>query len=226
MRAALFGSVTHDLRTPLASIKAAVTSLLDEAVAFDTGQRRELLRTILEETDRLNRLVGNLLDLSRIRTGALVAAKVPVEAGELVDGVVARMRGLLGDRRVELRLREDLPEVWVDPVQIDQVLTNLIENAVRFSPPGSPIAISVARWRDGVQVRVIDRGGGIPPEERERVFEAFARGEGAGPGSTGLGLAIARAVVGLHGGRIWIEETPGGGTTLVFELPAGAPVGT
>jgi two-component system sensor histidine kinase KdpD len=226
VRAALFGSVTHDLRTPLASIKASVTSLMDEAVAFEPNERRELLRTILEETDRLNRLVANLLDLSRIRSGALVAAKVPVEPGELADLVVTRTRALFPDRAVELRLRGELPEIWVDPVQLDQVLTNLIENAVKFSPARSPVIVSVAGWRDGIQARVSDRGRGIPADERERVFEAFARGDtdGSTPG-TGLGLAIARAIVGVHGGRIWVEETPGGGATLVFELPRGAPAG-
>jgi two-component system sensor histidine kinase KdpD len=224
VRAALFGSVTHDLRTPLASIKASVTSLLDQDVRFEDAQRRELLQTILEETDRLNRLVANLLDLSRIRTGALVPAKVPVEAGELVDAVVARLRPLLGVRRVEVKVRDELPEVWADPVQMDQVLSNLVENAVKFSPPTSPILVTVARWQDGIQVRVADRGPGVAPDARERVFEAFARGddEGASTG-TGLGLAIARAVVSVHGGRIWLEETPGGGTTVVFELPGGAP---
>jgi two-component system sensor histidine kinase KdpD len=224
VRAALFGSVTHDLRTPLASIKAAVTSLLDADVPFDDEQRHELLRTILEETDRLNRLVANLLDLSRIRTGALVPAKVPVEVGELVDAVVARLRAVVAGRPFEIRVRDELPEVWADPVQMDQVLSNLIENAVKFSPPASPISVTVSRWQDGVHVRVVDRGPGIPPDQREAVFEAFARGDADGvqPG-TGLGLAIGRAIVGVHGGRIWAEETPGGGTTIVFEIPGGAP---
>ena len=222
-RAALFGSVTHDLRTPLASIKASVTSLLEEGVAFEEEQRRELLRTILEEADRLNRLVGNLIDLSRIRTGALVPAKVPVEAGSWWT----RWYGGCGVSSVNGASTCDCGRTCrrfgSTRCQLDQVLTNLIENAVRFSPPGSPIVISVARWRDGIQVRVSDRGSGIPPDERERVFEAFARGEGSGPGGTGLGLAIARAVVTVHGGRIWLEETPGGGATVVFELPGGAP---
>jgi two-component system sensor histidine kinase KdpD len=224
VRAALFGSVTHDLRTPLAAIKAAVTSLLDDAVPFDDQQRHELLRTILEETDRLNRLVANLLDLSRIRTGALVPAKVPVEMGGLVDAVVERMRTLIEGRSIQVRVRDELPEVWADPVQMDQVLSNLIENAAKFSPPRSPISVTVSRWQDGVHVRVVDRGAGIPQDQREAVFEAFARGDADGvqPG-TGLGLAIGRAIIGVHGGRIWAEETPGGGATIVFEIPGGAP---
>ena len=226
VRAALFGSVTHDLRTPLASIKAAVTSLMDEGVEFDATARRELLGTILEEADRLNRLVANLLELSRIRAGGLRPAKVPLAIGEVVDGVVGRLRSLLDGRTVEVRIRDDVPEIWADVLQIDQVLTNLLENAVRFSPASSSIRITAARWQDGVQVRVSDQGPGIAPEDRRRVFEAFYRGDEDGSRTgTGLGLAIADAVVTVHGGRIWAEGTPGGGATIVFELPAGRPEG-
>lgn len=116
----------------------------------------------------------------------------------------------------------DAPDVPVDPVQIDQVLTNLIENAARFSPPGGEISVSVAPWHAGVQVRVADQGPGIAPHDRERVFEPFARVESNPDArvSSGLGLAIARAIVLAHGGRIWIEGAPGGGTAVVFELPA------
>ncbi len=125
---------------------------------------------------------------------------------------------------MNVKVRDELPELWADPVQMDQVVSNLVENAVKFSPPAGPIDVTVARWHGGVQVRVADRGPGIPADQRDRVFEAFARGdaEGASTG-TGLGLAIARAIVSVHGGRIWIEETPGGGTTMVFEIPGGSP---
>jgi two-component system, OmpR family, sensor histidine kinase KdpD len=220
LRAALFSSVTHDLRTPLASIKASVTSLLSEVAVHDAAQQRELLTTVLEETDRLNRVVGNLMDLAKIRAGALEPAREPCAVDELVQTVVARMRPQLSGVQVRFAIRPDLPDVFVDPVQVDQVLTNLLENAAHHSPPGGEISISAAPFRDVIQVRVADRGSGIGVDERERVFEAFYRGDAAPerPGS-GLGLAIARAIVVGHGGRIWVEGAPGGGTVVVFELP-------
>jgi two-component system sensor histidine kinase KdpD len=227
-RAALFSSVTHDLRTPLASIKTAVTSLLQVDVRFDASQARELLQTVLEETDRLNRLVGNILGLAQVRSGALRPAKEPTALDEIVESVLHRLEATLGGIRVRTIFR-DAPDVPVDPVLIDQVVSNLVENAVRFSPRGGEVAISVAPWRSDVQVRVADQGPGIPAEDRDRVFEAFTQLGVAAPdsaGGSGLGLAISRAIVLAHGGRIWIEGAPGGGTAVVFELPVrdAAPV--
>jgi len=217
-RAALFSSVTHDLRTPLASIKAGVTSLLQQDVSMDASQREDLLRTVLEETDRLNRLVGNLLDLARVRAGSLTPAKEPTAIDEVVESVLHRMEPTL--RGVQVRtIFRDAPEVPVDPVQIDQVLTNLLENAARYSPPGGEVLVAVSPWHGSVQVRVSDQGPGVEPDDRERVFEAFYRGGTASGVGSGLGLAIARAIVLGHGGRIWIEGAPGGGTAVVFELP-------
>jgi len=220
LRAAMFSSVTHDLRTPLASIKAGVTSLLDPGVRHDEDQERELLTTILEETDRLNRLVGNLLDLARIRAGALTPTRQPASMDEIVDVVLARMRPRLSGFTVTSDLPPDLPDVSVDPVQLDQVLTNLLENAGRHSPKGGEINVSVLWMHGAVQVRVSDQGQGIPLDDRERVFEAFYRGASIpdSPGS-GLGLAISKAVVVAHGGRIWIEDAPGGGCVVAFEVP-------
>ena len=220
LRAALFSSVTHDLRTPLASIKAGVTSLLDPGASHDPSQERELLTTILEETDRLNRLVGNIMDLARIRAGALVPSREPAAIDEIVDAVLARMRDQLTGVQIRTNIRSDIPDVLVDPVQIDQVFTNLLENAVRFSPPDGQIQVSASVFRDSVQVRVTDQGPGIPAADRSRVFDAFYRGE-AGPErpGTGLGLAIAHAIVVAHGGRIWVEGAPSGGAAMVFELP-------
>ena len=220
LRAAMFSSVTHDLRTPLASIKAGVTSLLDSAVRHDPTQERELLTTILEETDRLNRLVGNLLDLARIRAGALTPTRQPGAMDEIVEVVLARMRSRLADHVVTADLPATLPDVSVDPVQLDQVLTNLLENAGRHAPKGSEIRVSVLWMHGAVQVRVSDEGPGIPFDERDRVFEAFYRGSSSPetPGS-GLGLAISKAVVVAHGGRIWIEDNPGGGCVVAFEIP-------
>ncbi|MBI4261492.1 MAG: DUF4118 domain-containing protein [Actinobacteria bacterium] len=217
LRAALFSSVTHDLRTPLSSITASVTSLQDATASLTGDDRRDLLETIGQEAERLNRLVGNLLDLSRMRAGALSPATSPSAIDEVIEGVVARLEPLLRRHDVRLMLREDLPEVPVDVVQMDQVLTNVLENAARYTPAGKGITVSAAGWQGGVQIRVADQGPGIPEDRRERLFEPFVRGEDS-PG-TGLGLAIARAIVEAHRGRIRLAESPGGGTTVVIELP-------
>jgi two-component system sensor histidine kinase KdpD len=222
LRAAMFSSVTHDLRTPLASIKAGVTSLLDQAVVHDAGQQRELLMTVLEETDRLNRLVGNILDLAKIRAGALIPRRTPTAVDEVVEAVVARLGSRLSAAgvRVTLQFGPDLPEIPADPVQIDQVLTNLLENAARHSPGGTTIVVQVRVVPRALRVRVSDEGPGIALEDREKVFEAFYRGaESPESAGTGLGLAIAKAIVTAHGGRIRAEPRGEGGTEMVFELP-------
>jgi two-component system sensor histidine kinase KdpD len=220
LRAAMFSSVTHDLRTPLASIKAGVTSLLDEGAVHDTAQQRDLLMTVLEETDRLNRLVGNILDLAKIRAGALIPRRSRAAIDEIAEAVVARVRQHGRGVAIELRFAATLPEAAVDPVQIDQVLSNLVENAVRHSPPDGTVRVHLTQAGRAVRVRVSDDGPGIAPEEREKVFDAFYRGKEAPESAgSGLGLAIARAIVVAHGGRIWIEETTSGGTAVAFEVP-------
>ena len=221
LRAALFSSVTHDLRTPLASITASVSSLLEEESPLQGADRRDLLETIDQEAGRLNRVIGNLMDLSRMRAGAVTPSKAPTAVDELIEGVIARSGPLLKDHDIRLMLRENLPEIPLDLGQIDQALMNVLENAARFTPAGRRITVAAARWRDGVQVRIIDRGPGIPREERERVFEPFVRGEGSA--GTGLGLAIARAIVEAHGGTIRVADEPGGGAAIVIELPGGPP---
>jgi two-component system sensor histidine kinase KdpD len=220
MRAALFSSITHDLRTPLASITASVSSLLDPDANHDDAQRDELLRTSLEEANRLNRMVGNLLDLARMRAGALQPATQSMPIEDVLESVLRRMEPVLRAFTLRTVIRPDLPLVAIDPIQIDQVITNLLENAMRFAPPGSEIRLTANVWHQQVEVRVSDQGPGIPPDERERVFEPFfKRDAGLGRGGTGLGLAIARAIVRAHGGRIRVEGTPGGGTAVVFDLP-------
>jgi two-component system sensor histidine kinase KdpD len=218
LQAALLQSVTHDLRTPLASIIASVTSLLDADVTLGPGDRVELLETIRHEAERLDRLVGNLLDLTRLRAGALTPSKRPTAIDEVIEGVLARLEPLLREHTLNVVLREDLPEVPIDVVQVDQALTNILENAAKYSPAGSQLSVSAARWENTVQIRIADQGTGIDPVHRGQVFEPFFRGDGAVSGS-GLGLAIAHAVVVAHGGTIWIEDAPGGGTAVVFRLP-------
>jgi two-component system, OmpR family, sensor histidine kinase KdpD len=220
LQAALLQSVTHDFRTPLASIIASVTSLLAEDATLGPEDRRTLLETIRHEAERLDRLVGNLLDLSRLRAGALTPSKRPTAIDEVVEGVLARLEPVLRGHRLNVVLREDLPDVPVDVVQVDQALTNVLENAAKYSPPGSQISVSVARWESSVQVRIADQGPGIDPAIRQRVLEPFFQGDGAAPGS-GLGLAIAHAVVEAHGGTMWIEGAPGGGTAVLLRLPLG-----
>ncbi len=223
LQAALLQSVTHDLRTPLASITASVTSLLDASMELRREDQGDLLETIRQEAERLDRLVGNLLDLSQLRAGALTPSKRPAAIDEVVEGVLARMEPTLRRHRLNVILREGLPEVPFDVVQIDQALTNILENAAKYSPPGSQITVSAARWDNTVQVRIADQGPGIPGDARERVFEPFFRAPGGAAEGTGLGLAIAHAVVTAHGGTIWIEQAPGGGTAVTFRLPLSNP---
>lgn len=216
-RAALFSSVTHDLRTPLTSIKAASTLLLDHEGDVGEPERRELLESIREGADGLDGLITNTLQLSRSRAGGLRPRKIPAALDEVASRTLERLRHKLRDHRVVLVVPEDLPDVPVDVVQLDQVLTNLLENAARFSPPGTEIALSVLPRNGSVVLRIEDRGPGIPAGERERVFEPFVKLVGGG--GAGLGLPISRAIVEAHGGRVLIEDSPGGGTAAVLELP-------
>lgn len=220
LKAALFSGVTHDVKTPLAAIMAAVTSLIDGR-DFSNLERGEHLETIRQEAERLHRVVNNLLDVARLRAGALEPVKVANAIDELMESVLQRLRPLLEERPVEIRVADDVPEVPMDVVQIDQVLTNLIENAVKFTPAGSPIALSAVGSKEVVRVSIADRGPGIPKEDRVRIFEPFERGAASASG-TGLGLAISNAIVVAHGGRMWISDNPQGGAAFTFELPCGS----
>ncbi|MGH2710087.1 MAG: sensor histidine kinase [Actinomycetota bacterium] len=213
----LFSSIAHDLRTPLTSIKAASTTLLRHESELDQAVRMELLETIRDSADSLDRLIGNALQISRGRAGVLEPKRVSAAIDEVASRTLEQLRHRLRDHRVLLVIPEDLPEVPVDVTSIDQVLTNLLENAARFSPPGTEIAISMLP-RDGhVLIRVEDHGPGIPAHERERVFEPFVKL--APGGGAGLGLTAAKAIAQAHGGRITIEDARGGGTAVVMELP-------
>lgn len=229
LRRAILSAVSHDFRTPLASIKAAITALMSSREApgaeLEREESAELLSTALEETERLERLVANLLDLTRIRSGAIAPERAQVLLEDLLEDVLAGLRNSIGDRRVTLGLRPGLPPLDVDPVQIGQVLGNVLENAAKFTPPGSEIRITATAWHGSVELRVIDRGPGIEVAAREKVFDEFYRGGDGRAAGTGLGLAVAKALVGANGGDIWIEGTAGGGTTVAVRLPAavGAP---
>jgi K+-sensing histidine kinase KdpD len=220
-RSALLRSVSHDLRTPLATIRAVTSDLRDGAVDYDPATRDELLDLVVDEAERLDRLVANLLSLSRVEAGALEPDRQPVAIDELLSERVRRLKRLLRDRRIITDVPFALPLADVDHTLIDQVITNLLENAVRHSPEGSIIRVR-ARPRDTwIEVSVADAGPGIDAALRDAVFEPFRRG--AGGGSSGVGLAICKAIVEAHGGSITARTANGGGAELVFTVPVRAP---
>jgi len=227
LRAALLSSVSHDLRTPLTAIKAAASSLLQEDVQWNEEERRGFAQAIEREADRLNRLVSNLLDMSRIEEGALKPEKEEYSLVELIHDVLGRLEPLLKGRVVHTHLPPgDLLLVELDYLEIDQVLTNLIENAVRYTPKGSPIEVSAHIEGEQIVVSVADRGPGIPSADLGRVFDKFYRvlhgQHRAGfPMGSGLGLAVCKGLVEGHGGRIWAELREGGGLIMFLTLPTG-----
>jgi K+-sensing histidine kinase KdpD len=226
-RSALLGAVSHDLRTPLASIKTAVSSLRQPGTALRAEDRDELLELIELQADRLSRLVTNLLDMTRIEAGALEPRPAAVAIDELVEEALAALGGLLPRDRVVLQVAPDLPLLHVDYVLINQVLANILENAGRLSPSDSVIRIGArpAPKSDGtkVEISVRDEGQGIAAADRERVFEMFS--QNGGGGRAGLGLTIAKAFVEAHGGSIWIDTAVSSGARVVFTVPSEAPVG-
>jgi two-component system sensor histidine kinase KdpD len=215
-RAALLRSVSHDLRTPLATIRA-VASDLQSDTPYDPDTRHELLVLVADEAERLDRLVANLLSLSRIEAGALAPDREAVALDELAAHVVTRLGRLFEGRRVQLDLGHELPAVSGDYTQIELVLTNLLENAARHSPAGSIVRVGARPVGEVVEAWVEDEGSGIAPFEREVIFEAFRSGEGST--SSGVGLAICKAVVEAHGGTITVDATPGAGARFRFTLP-------
>ena len=218
LRASLFSSITHDLRTPLTGITLAASTLAADRQIEDST-RRSLASSIEREAQRLSRLVGNVLSLSKARADVMTLDRQPAALEEIIESVVSRLSPVLERHRVALDLSDDLPEAVVDITQFDQALSNVLENAAAYSPAGTEIRVLTRRSEKTVQVRVEDEGPGIPVSERSRVLEPFIRGrEEAGTGS-GLGLAIARAVMEGHGGGVRIEDAPSRGTAVVLELP-------
>jgi len=218
LRTALLAAVSHDLRTPLSSIKAAVTSLLQTDVAWTPEAKSELLATIDEEADRLNRLVGNLLDMSRLQTGAFQLLLRDVGLEEVVHAAIA---GLDHGDHLDVDVPEVLPHIHTDAALLERVIANLVENALAWSSPESPVRVEAAAVGDDVHLRVIDRGPGIPSAQRERIFLPFQRlGDRSNGTGVGLGLAVAKGFVEAIGGELSVEDTPGGGLTMVVALPA------
>ena len=224
MRTALLAAVSHDLRTPLASAKAAVTSLRSAEVEFDAADRDELLATAEESLDRLARLVANLLDMSRLQAGALGLSLVPMGLEDAVPPALDELGELA--RRVRVSLPAHLPTVRADPGLLERVLVNLVANALRFSPPDRPPSVSASEHGGQVELRVVDRGPGIPPDEWAKVFLPFQRlGDRDNGAGVGLGLALSRGLAEAMGGSLVPEETPGGGLTMVLSLPSAEPAG-
>ncbi len=224
MRSSLLSSVSHDLRTPLAVVTGAASTLLEDTVSNAT--RRELTETILQEAQRLNRLVRNLLDMTRLEAGAVRVNKEWQPLEEVVGSALNRMEEALSGRELAIDLARDLPLVPLDAVLLEQVLVNLLENAVKYTPAGSPIEIRARMRPGGVEVVVADRGPGIPLGEEQRIFEKFYRSPGAPGGGVGLGLAICRGIVMAHGGQLFADNRQGGGAEFRFQLPVvgNAPV--
>jgi two-component system, OmpR family, sensor histidine kinase KdpD len=218
MKTALLRAVSHDLRSPLMAILTSAGALVHGDLSLEPADRRELGETILGEAERLDRLVSNLLDLSRLQAGA---ANPEPEVTTIEDLVLQALDSVeaAGDR-IEVSLPEDSATVRVDVHQVERVLANLVENALHYSPPAEPVNIQVSESAAEVLVRVIDRGPGIAPGEGERIFEPFQRGSRTGEvRGAGLGLAIARGFAEASGGRVWVESRAGQGATFVLALP-------
>jgi two-component system sensor histidine kinase KdpD len=218
LRTALLAAVSHDLRTPLSSIKAAVTSLLQRDVDFTPDATHELLETIDEGSDRLNHLVGNLLDMSRLQTGALQLMMRDVGLDEVVPVSIA---GLVDAERVDLDVDETLPRVKADAALLERAIANVVENALAWSPRDARVGVEAVATQQRVDLHVVDRGPGIPRARRDDVFRPFQRlGDRSNGSGVGLGLAVARGFLEAMGGRIAVEDTPGGGVTMVISLEA------
>jgi len=227
LKSALLSSVSHELRSPLATIKAAITSLRSGNVDWKSLARADLLAAVDDETDHLNRLVGNLLDMSRIEAGALRPKRQWNLLGEIVAGVITRMSNLIERHKLEISVPEDLPLVPVDYVQMDQVLTNLISNGLKYAPADTIIRIQAGKEGDSeLHVRVSNQGPPVPEEHLDRIFDKFYRVTAADRVTgTGLGLSICKGIIEAHGGRIWAENLAGG-FAFNFTLPLnwdGAP---
>jgi len=220
-RSSLLAAVSHDLRNPLAAILTAASTAARADSQLDEDVRRDLMRTIVDESERLNRLVANLLSMTKLESGELALQRLPEDMAELIDNSIRALSHPSASARIGVRLPSELPAVDVDAILIEQALINLLENALRYAPSGSPIEVEAHDAGEaGVLVRVIDHGPGIRLEERQKVFEKFFRGSGSKrDGGAGLGLTICRAAIVAHHGRIRALETPGGGATVEFTLP-------
>jgi two-component system sensor histidine kinase KdpD len=219
-RRGLLGAVSHDLRTPLATIKVASSTLNDREAFLSPEDSRELHRLIEIESDRLTRLVTNLLDMTRIEAGVLTLNRAVAPVSELVKDAITVMGSTLSDQRLEVNVPDSLPDVDVDQVLIGQALVNLLDNAARHSPPHGTITVTGERRGERIVLSVADQGPGVPPSDRETIFDRFTQLSTGG--RAGLGLTIAKTFVEAHGEDVWYEEVPEGGARFVISLPRAA----
>lgn len=222
LRTALFNSISHDLRTPLASIIGAVTGLLEEDGIYSPEARRDLLLTIQHGASRMNRFVNNLLDMARLESGMLQLKKEWCDIEDIIGVAISRMGESLANRALKIKIQRDLPLIQADFVLIEQVLVNLLDNALKYSESGSEIAVTAHLYMKQVKITVADRGPEVPAEDLERIFDKFYRLKSPRLVSgTGLGLAICKGIIEAHGGRIWAANNPAGGVVITFLLPLG-----
>lgn len=222
MRTAFLANVSHELRTPLAVIKGSANSLLQPDVIFDDQTRRDFLQSIDKDADTLARLVDDLLMISRLEANALEVKKKPSRLTDVISAIQDRLDNLTVKHHLYINITDEIPLLNIDEGRIGEVLTNLVENAVKFSDDDTNIYIKAAHNDKGVIISVTDEGIGIPPELHQKVFERFFQGEGRKAGrrkGTGLGLAICQGIVEAHGGKIWVESKPGSGAKFSFSLP-------
>jgi len=218
LRSTLLSSVSHDLRTPLAAITGSATALLQKDITIDKQSRQELVQTIFEEAEHLNQIIRNVLDMTRLEAKAIGVQKEWQSPEEIIGVVLNRLADKLSGRQVITRIPTDLPLVPFDALLIEQVFMNLLDNAIKYTPEGTPLELSAKVKGNDVVMEIADRGPGIPPGEEERIFDKFVRGVAVG-GGIGLGLTICRAVINAHGGHIWAENRDGGGAVFRFTLP-------
>ena len=220
LRNALLASISHDLRTPLAVIAGASSSLAERGEQLGAGERAALARSIYEQAQQMSALIAKVLEMTRLEAGGIAVNHDWHAIGEIAGAVLRRLAPQLADHPVRVELARDLPLARVDAALIEQVLANLLENAAKYTPPGTPIVLRAESRADELRVSVEDEGPGLPPGDPERLFAKFQRGVAEGAiGGVGLGLAICRAIVHLHGGRIWAERRPEGGSAFRFALP-------
>ena len=217
----LLSNVSHELKSPLTSIKGIISSLLQKDVHWDENTEQILLEGISEETDRLSSLVNNLLNMSKLESGVWQPEREARHIADILNDVIDQQRWIYKNYIYDLSIATDLPEIMIDGNQIMQVLNNLLENAAAYSNSGAPISICAERVDSEIQISISDKGSGIYEDDLDKIFEKFYRGNQGRerPGGIGLGLSICKSIVVAHGGRIWAETKPGEGSTFHFTLP-------
>jgi two-component system sensor histidine kinase KdpD len=220
LQSALLNCISHDLRTPLVSVKGVLSTLVEDHKILDAPTRRELIETAYGETERLNQLVGNLLDMTRVTSGAMKVTPKPSDVSDVIGVSLRQLSDRLENRRVSIEIPKGIPYILIDFSLIVKVLVNVLDNSLKYSPPGTPIDLQAKDLDGHLEIRIADRGFGIPPGELNQVFDKFYRvRRHENIGGTGLGLSICKGIVEAHKGRIWAENRPAGGTIIQMTLP-------